>query len=175
MKKIVFILIAVVMLFTACNSNSSSPSKHDFNNVDFGMSTIELFEIEGEPDDELRSDDRVTYFYSNKEAFGVKNVNLNYWVDENGIVFAYAMFQNDYADDKSYIVEYNTVKKNLIAALGEPESIVEDETELNFRCTWENQLLTLNRNSNGGVLIQVTAHSPNFTPPKLRSGQNTND
>lgn len=173
MKKIVVILIAVTMLFTACNSNSASSSKHDFRDVDFGMSTIELFEIEGEPDDELSSDDRVTYSYNNKEAFGVKNVNLKYWVDKNGVVLAYAIFQNEYADNKSYITEYNTVKKNLIAALGEPESIVEDETEFNFRCTWENQLLTLNRNSNDSVFFQVVAHSPNFTPPKLTGEQNS--
>lgn len=172
MKKIMFVLVAVIMLFTACNS---TVERHDFRNIDFGMSTIELFEIEGEPDDELTSDDRVTYFYNGKEAFGVKNVNLNYWVDKNGVVLAYAMFQNDYADNKSYITEYNTVKKNLIAALGEPESIVEDEAEFNFRCSWENQLLTLHRTSNGGVFFQVTAHSPNFTPPKLKVEQNTDD
>ena len=50
MKKIVFVLIAVTMLFTACNSNSEPSAKHDFLNVDFGISTIELLEIEGEPD-----------------------------------------------------------------------------------------------------------------------------
>ena len=95
MKKIVVILIAVTMLFTACSSNSASSSKHDFRDVDFGMSTIELFEIEGEPDDEITGDDLSIYYYNNREAFGVENAMLQYHVDKNGVGLVNVTFQNE--------------------------------------------------------------------------------
>lgn len=159
MKKIVVILIAVTMLFTACSSNSASSSKHDFRDVDFGMSTIELFEIEGEPDDEITGDDLSIYYYNNREAFGVENAMLQYHVDKNGVGLVNVTFQNEYSDDKSYITEYNTVKKNLITAWGEPESITENEDEFKFNCTWENKSLSLNKNSEGKAFLSVGASS----------------
>ena len=162
MKKIVFILIAVTMLFTACNSNSPSSAKHDFRNIDFGMSTIELFEIEGEPDDEFVGDDLAWYSYENKEAFGVKNVSIEYRTDENGVCYAKADFQNEYADNKSYITEYNTVKKNLISAWGEPQNIDEDEEKLQFNCSWENKFLTLNINPEDEAFFQLSVFSNDY-------------
>lgn len=175
MKKIVFILIAVTMLFTSCNSYSSSSAKHDFRNIDFGMSTIELFEIEGEPDDEVTLGIAV-YYYENREAFGLNNVELQYHIDENGIGWANANFQNEYADNKSYITEYNTVKKNLISAWGEPEKTTEDETEFNFRCSWDSgkKQLYLNRNSEGNVIFKVDAFSPEYlkaSNERIQKGQ----
>lgn len=162
MKKIVVILIAVTMLFTACNSNSASSSKHDFRDVDFGMSTIELFEIEGEPDDEITGDDLSIYYYNNREVFGVENAILQYQIDKNGVGWAQAAFQNEYADDKSYITEYNTVKKNLIATWGEPDNITENEDEFKFNCTWGNNSLTLNKVSGNKSFLRVTACSTEY-------------
>ena len=72
MKKIMFILIAVTMLFTACNS---TVEHHDFRNIDFGMGSIELLEIEGEPDFDSPADspnDIALYDYFHREAFGGK-------------------------------------------------------------------------------------------------------
>lgn len=175
MKKIVVILIAVTMLFTACNSNSASSSKHDFRDVDFGMSTIELFEIEGEPDDEI-THGIAWYFYKNREAFGLNNVELQYHVDENGVGWAHANFQNEYADNKSYIMEYNTVKENLISAWGEPEKIDEDEEKFDFICTWDTgyKQLSLNKNSEGNVVFTADAFSPEYiksSHERIQKGQ----
>ena len=164
MKKIVFILIAVTMLFTACNSNSPSSAKHDFRDIDFGMSTIELSEIEGEPDNEITGDNLTTYYYSNKEVFGVKNAVIEYSIYENGVGGVCAKFQNEYADNKSYITEYNTVKKNLISAWGEPEKITEDEAEFNFQCSWDSgkKQLNLNKNSTENIMFRVEVYSSDY-------------
>ena len=163
MKKIMFILIAVTMLFTACKSTAEH---HDLRNIDFGMSSIELLEIEGEPDDELVYGDYANYSYENKEAFGVKNVVIEYSVYNYGVGYAKATFQNEYADNKSYITEYNTVKKSLIATWGEPEDIYENEieNEIEFRCSWDlgKKQLSLNRNSEGDAYFRVTAFSSDY-------------
>lgn len=163
MKKIVLILIAVTMLFTACNSNASA-AKHDFRDVDFGMSTIELFEIEGEPDDEHIYGNYADYSYENREAFGVKNAVIEYNIYEKGVGGVAAVFQNEYADNKSYITEYNTVKKNLISAWGEPEKITEDEAEFNFHCSWDSgkKQLNLNKDSEDDIIFRVEAYSPDY-------------
>ena len=161
MKKAVIILslIMLMMIFSSCNTKNQ---KHDFRNVDFGMSSIELIEIEGEPDDDLIGDDLSIYYYKDREAFGVKNALIEYHIDKNGIGWVSANFQNEYADDKSYITEYNTIKKNLIAAWGEPDSITENENEFNFRCTWENKSLYLNRNSENEAFLGVVACSSDY-------------
>lgn len=163
MKKIVLILIAVTMLFTACNSNASA-AKHDFRDVDFGMSTIELFEIEGEPDDEFTGYHLARYNYNNKKIFGIQNVAIEYIIYENGVGGAEATFQNEYADNKSYITEYNTVKKNLISTWGEPEKITEDEVEFNFHCSWDSgkKQLNLNKDSEDDIIFRVVAYSPDY-------------
>ena len=161
MKKAVIILslIMSMMIFSSCNTKNQ---KHDFRNVDFGMSSIELIEIEGEPDDDLIGDDLSIYYYKDREAFGVKNALIEYHIDKNGIGWVSANFQNEYSDDKSYITEYNTIKKNLIAAWGEPDSITENENEFNFRCTWENKSLSLNRNSENEAFLGVVACSSDY-------------
>jgi len=163
MKKIVIILTVImsIAMFASCSKNTAA-EKHDFRNVDFGMSTIELFEIEGEPDDDLIGDDLSIYYYKDREAFGVKNALIEYHIDKNGIGWVSANFQNEYADDKSYITEYNTIKKNLIAVWGEPDSITENENEFNFRCTWENKSLSLNRNSEDKAFLSVVACSSTY-------------
>ncbi len=163
MKKVVVILslIMSLFLFAACNSNADSfAQKHDFRNVDFGMSTIELLEIEGEPDDESSlGTDISIYKYYNKEAFGVSNATVTYYVDEKGIVMAYAIYNNDYVDDKSYIIEYNTIKEKLTAVWGEPESVTENNSEFNFECIWDNnnKNLKLNKDKNDWITFQVSA------------------
>ena len=99
MKKAVIILslIMSMMIFSSCNTKNQ---KHDFRNVDFGMSSIELIEIEGEPDDDLIGDDLSIYYYKDREAFGVKNALIEYHIDKNGIGWVSANFQNEYADDR---------------------------------------------------------------------------
>ena len=162
MKKIVFILIAVTMLFTACNSQPSA--KHDFLNVDFGMSTIELLEIEGEPDgDFLPSTSGTTrYSYKNRTAFGMQNVFLAYAVDENGVYQMGAVFHSSYSDNKSYLTEYDIVKKNLISEWGEPIEIIEKEDSLMNICSWGNKFLELYRREDNVVIFQVTAYRQDY-------------
>lgn len=163
MKKILIVLSLIISIFLLAScGNGAAAEKHDFRNVDFGMSTIELFEIEGEPDDDLIGDDLSIYYYKDREAFGVKNALIEYHIDKNGIGWVSANFQNEYADNKSYITEYNTIKKNLIAVWGEPDNITENEEEFNFICTWENKSLFLNRNSEDEAFLRVVACSSDY-------------
>lgn len=156
MKKIVFVLIVVTMLFTACNSNSKPSAKHDFLNVDFGMSTIELLEIEGEPDSEISSPPSSkknisTYLYDGKNVWGMQDVTISYSVDENGVVAAYVGFSNTYSDNKSYLTEFEAVKKKLISEWGEPVETIEDENTFKHICSWGNKFLVLYRKDNSMI------------------------
>ena len=165
MKKIVFILIAVTMLFTACNSNSEPSEKHDFINVDFGMSTIELLEIEGEPYKEIppSSNNNIsTYWYNGKSVWGMSNVSTLYFIDENGVNSTVAVFNSSYSDNKSYLTEYDTVKKNLISEWGEPIEIIEKEDSFMNICSWGNKFLELYRNDTNSVIFQVTAYRQDY-------------
>lgn len=166
MKKIVFILIAITMLFTACGSNAEPAAKHDFLNVDFGMSTIELLEIEGEADREFPpspSGENVTiYWYKNKTVWGMQDVTLTYSIDENGVDTMGAVFHSNYSDNKSYLSEYNTVKKNLISEWGEPTEIIEKEDNFMNICSWGNKFLELYRNEDNSVIFQVAAYRQDY-------------
>lgn len=165
MKKIVLILIAVTMIFTACNSNTEPEAKHDFLNVDFGMSTIELLEIEGEPNREFppSSEENVTiYWYSNKNVWGIQDVTLIYSIDENGIDTMAANFHSNYSDNKSYLTEYETVKKNLISEWGEPIETIENETPFKHICSWENKFLELYRRDDNSMSFRVSAYRQDY-------------
>ena len=149
MKKI-FVILSVIMsmvVFASCGTDTAA-EKHDFRNVDLGMSTVELFEIEGDPDSGLPSDQVASfkiaaYSYYGREAFGVGNADITYFVDGNGVTGAMAVYQNTYADYKSYQMEYQTIKENLIAEWGEPISVSENDEEFNYSCIWDNKNLDM--------------------------------
>lgn len=164
MKKTVLILISVVMLFTACNSNAEPSAKHDFLNVDFGMGTIELLEIEGEPDREIPISDKNTsvYWYNGKSVWGMSDVSTLYFIDENGVNSMNAVFNSGYSDNKSYLTEYDAVKKNLISEWGEPIEIIEDDDNFKHICGWGNKFLELYRNDTNSVIFQVTAYRQDY-------------
>lgn len=132
MKKIFIMLLSAMLLLTACNSSPSE--KHDFGNVDFGMSEIELFKIEGEPDTKTTS----SYVYYGKEIFGLSDAFMAYTLDENGICAIFVNYEHDYIDNKSYITEYNIVKENLISEWGEPQTVTEDNENFIYKCEWDN-------------------------------------
>lgn len=164
MKKIVFILFAVTMLFTACNSEPSA--KEDFLKVDLGMSTIELFDILGEPDTELparTSNANLTiYWYDDRTAFDMQDVFLAFSVDENGIDTMGAVFHSSYSDNKSYLTEYETVKKKLISEWGKPIETIEKEDSFMNICSWGNKFLELYRREDNVVIFQVTAYRQDY-------------
>lgn len=165
MKKIIFILIAVTMLFSACNSNSEPSAKHDFFNVDFGMSTIELLEIEGEPYKEIppSSDSNISvYWYTDKSVCGMSGVSPMYFIDENGINSMVVVFHSNYSDNKSYLTEYDTVKKNLISEWGEPIETIDRDDSFMHICSWGNKFLELYRRDDNSVTFQVTAYRQDY-------------
>lgn len=118
MKKIFIAILSAVMLMTACSSGKPS---HDFINVDFGMSTLEIIEAEGEPSVYSSKENGLLY-YDNKTVFGVNNAQIKYRIDENGLTFIICDYQNQYADLKSYQQEAEIIKENMIAIYGEPSS-----------------------------------------------------
>lgn len=160
MKKIVFILIAVTMLFTACNSKPSA--KEDFLKVDLGMSTIELFDIFGEPDTELPARTTTIYWYNDRTAFDMQDVFLAFAVDENGVNSMGAMFHSNYSDNKSYLIEYDSVKKKLISEWGKPIEIIEKEDSFMNICSWGNKFLELYRKEDNSVIFQVSAYRQDY-------------
>lgn len=160
MKKI-FVILSLVMslaLFSSCGADTAA-EKHDFRNVDFGMSTVELFEVEGNPDSELSLDSMVTYYYNNREVFGVSNADIAYFVDVDGVTGAYADYKNTYVDNKSYQTEYQTIKKNLIAELGNPVSVSENDEEFNYSCSWDAIVLEMYKKEDSTVKLWVHAHN----------------
>lgn len=170
MKKIMFVLIAVTMLFTACKSTAEH---HDFRNIDFGMGSIELLEIEGEPYVEFpANDDGIhIYNYDNRQSFGIDNAYLVYYVDINGVASAYAMYTNKYADNKSYLTEYQTIKENLIAEWGKPTEVSESEDDFNYLCSWGTKFLEMYRDENNAVKLQVRAYRPDYYESYLEKQQ----
>ena len=166
MKKIVFILIAVTMLFTACNSNPEPSTKEDFLKVDLGMSTIELLDIFGEPDREilpLPDGNNITfYWYNNRTAFDMQDVHLSFAVDENGVCSTAANFHSNYSDNKSYLTEYEAVKKKVVSEWGDPIETTEDENNFKYICDWGNKFLVLYRKEDNSVVFYVSAYTQDY-------------
>lgn len=147
-----------MVVFASCGADTAA-EKHDFRNVDFGMTAAELIAAEGEPDQQL-SDDMYTYF--DREVYGIPNTTLKYEIDESGLWSIRAEFITSYDDDSSYLKDYNTVKENFIKEWGEPDLVSEDESRFSFKCFWNNNPLTLNKTDDGTVMLQFTAWSPAF-------------
>ena len=161
MKKILIVLslIMSMVMLASCSDNSQ---KHDFRNVDFGMSSIELLEIEGNPDFELPADDISVYDYYNREAFGISNANIAYYVDLDGIGSAYAVYNNTYTDNKSYQIEYQTIKNNLIAEWGKPITVSENDEEFNYSCSWDTKFLEMYKEEDNSVKLWVRAYRQDY-------------
>lgn len=169
MKKIMFVLIALTMLFTACHS---TVERHDFRNIDFGMGSIELLEIEGEPDVEFPANDDVyVYNYDKKQSFGIDNAYLVYYADINGVASAYAIYTNEHPDNKSYLIEYQTIKENLIADWGKPAEVSESEDDFNYLCSWGTKFLEMYRDEDNAVKLQVRAYRPDYYESYLERQQ----
>lgn len=160
MKKILIVLslIMSMIMFASCGSDAAA-KKHDFRNVDFGMTAAELIAAEGEPDQQL-SDDMYTYL--DREVYGIPHTTLKYEIDESGLWSIRAIFTNEYSDDKQYITEYNTIKDNFTKEWGKPEVISEDESRFSFKCFWNNNPLVLSKTDDGKIMFQFTAWSPAF-------------
>ncbi len=150
MKKTVIILslIMSMIMFASCGNNTAA-EKHDFRNVDFGMTAAELIAAEGEPDEQFPD----MYTYLDREVYGVPHATLTYEFDENGVCSARTEFNNEYSDEKSYIDEYNTVKENLTKEWGEPSGLSEDESEFKFMCFWKYNYLMLLKDDDGSVSL----------------------
>lgn len=160
MKKILIVLSLIMsMIVMASCDNGNAAEKHDFRNVDFGMTAAELIAAEGEPDQQLSND---MYTYLDREVYGIPHTTLKYEIDESGLWSIRAIFTNEYSDDKQYIAEYNTIKENFTKEWGKPEVISEDESRFSFKCFWNNNPLVLSKTDDGKIMFQFTAWSPAF-------------
>ncbi len=160
MKKILIILPIIIsmVIFVSCGNNTAA-EKHDFRNVDFGMTAAELIAAEGEPDQQLSND---MYTYLDREVYGIPHTTLKYEIDESGLWSIRAIFTNEYSDDKQYIAEYNIIKENLIKEWGEPDLVSEDESQFRYKCFWNHNPLVLSKADDGKIMFQFTAWSPDF-------------
>lgn len=174
MKKAVIILslIMSMMIFSSCNTKNQ---KHDFRNVDFGMSSIELIEIEGEPDFELPTDDIAVYDYYNREAYGISNADIAYYVDVDGVESAYAVYNNTYTDNKSYQIEYQTIKKNLTAEWGKPMIVSENDEEFNYSCSWDTKFLEMYKEEDNSVKLWVRAYRQDRLESYIKKNESTSE
>lgn len=156
MKKILIVLSLIISIFllTSCG-NGNAEEKHDFRNVDFGMTAAELIAAEGEPDQQVSND---IYTYLDKEVYGVSHTTLTYYIDESGLNSIRAEFTNSYNDEKSYIKDYNTIKENLIKEWGEPDLVSEDESQFRLKCFWDSDPLTLYKADDGTIKLIFTAY-----------------
>ncbi|MCX4257971.1 MAG: hypothetical protein OSJ54_13735 [Oscillospiraceae bacterium] len=172
MKKILIVLslIMSMVMFASCGADAAA-EKHDFRNVDFGMGSIELLEIEGKPDFEFPDDDIAVYDYYNRETFGISNANIAYYVDVDGVGSAYAVYNNTYTDNKSYQIEYQTIKKNLIAEWGKPMTVSETDEEFNYFCSWDTKFLEMYREEDNSVKLWVRAYRPDYYESYLERQQ----
>ena len=148
MKKI-FVILSVIVSMVMLASCGAENRKHDFRNVDFGMTAAELIAAEGEPDQQLSD----MYIYFDREVYGIPHAELTYEIDETGICDIRVTIANKYSDDKSYIEEYHTVKENLIKEWGEPDLVSENEEEFEFMCSWNHDYLMLYKGDDGSVRI----------------------
>ncbi len=162
MKKMVFVFITAVMLFSSCSSNSEPSAKRDFFNVDFGMSTIELFDIEGKPDKEHPNAKISMYNYFNRVFLGMPNSTMSYLVDKNGVLSGSVGFNNVYSDNKSYITEYENVKEKLISEWGDPIETIDNEDSFMHICSWGNKFLELYRKDDNSVIFSVSAYRQEY-------------
>ena len=169
MKKIFILLISAMVVFSACNSNSSNSKQHDFFDVDFGMPFDEVLKMKGEPD--RQSDDpKWSYcFYNNQEMLGMSHVTLSYQADKNGIVICGANFfgnsDGDFDDDASYQSGYNSLKEILISEWGEPIQLIENDTDFKYFCSWGNKFLKLHKREIEGdilVTLSINAYRPDY-------------
>lgn len=154
MKKIILAIMSAVILLTACKSTQP----YTFDLINLGMSTIEVKEALGEPSLELpmtsgEGPDISLINYEKQTFFGVDNAYVSIYIDESGVMSAYAQYQNKYVDNGSYLSEYNTIKENLISTLGKPQKIQEDADNFNYRCEWSNNFLTMEKLEDGSVKL----------------------
>lgn len=161
MKKIliIFTVIMSMIMFASCGNNTAA-EKHDFRNVDFGMTAAELIAAEGEPDQQLPSDEYFIYTYLNKEVYGIPHTTLKYDIDEDSLWQIRAEFTNTYDDDKSYIKEYSTIKENLIKEWGEPDYISEDDSQVKMRCRWGQSSLELIKKDDNTIKFEFKSYDP---------------
>ena len=156
MKKILLAIMSAVILFAACKQTQP----YTFEPITLGMSTIEVKQILGEPDYEmppttLNGKNVALIGYQNKTYFGVDNAYVSIYIDEAGVISAYATYQNQYADNSSYLIEYNTIKENLISILGKPDKMQEDNENFNYRCEWSNNFLTMKKTDDQDISLQA--------------------
>lgn len=161
MKKILIVLSLIMsMIMLASCGNDAATEKHDFRNVDLGMTAAELIAAEGEPDEQLPSDTYYIYTYLDKEVYGIPHTTLKYDIDDGSLWEVRAEFTNSYDDDSSYIKDYNTVKENLIKEWGEPDYISEDDSQVKMRCRWGQSFLELIKKDDNTIKFELTLYDP---------------
>lgn len=123
MKKIVFILIAVVMLFTACNKNSNPVEK--YSGVHFGMTKDEVTKALGAPKI-IDNEAGTSYEYANQKWFGLKGENSTQYIFNNDDVLYSIMIFYKMDSSEQYKNSYSSVK-NEITSYYPASSVTEND------------------------------------------------
>lgn len=163
MKKIMFVLIAVVILFTACNNNVNPVEK--YSNVNFGMTKDEVTKALGAPN-AIDNEFGATYEYSNQKWFGLKGENsTKYIFNDDDLLYSVMVFYKMDSPEQ-YQDAYSSVKKEIANYYSEAEI-----TENNNVCRISDNdffaiiFYTENESANYGLAVHLEQKSL-FTEPK---------
>lgn len=163
MKKIMLVLIAVIMLFTACSKNVNPIEK--YSNVHFGMTKDEVTKALGTPKI-VDNEAGMSYEYANQKWFGLKGENSTQYIfNDDDLLYSIMVF---YKMDNSeqYKTAYSAVKNEITNYYSES-----NVTENNNICSIsENDFFAMifyteNESANYGLAVHLEQKSL-FTEPK---------
>lgn len=163
MKKNMFVLIAVIMLFTACNKNVNPVEK--YSSVNFGMTKDEVTKALGTPNT-IDNEFVTTYEYSNQKWFSLKGVNLTQYNFNNDNLLYSVMVFYKMDNPEQYQDAYSSVKKEIANYYSEAEI-----TENNNICSISDNdffaiiFYTEDESANYGLTVHLERKSL-FTEPK---------
>ena len=173
MKKIMFILISVIMIFTACKNSSDNISNipvqtqidptEEFGGITFGMTKEEVIDIHGrEPDETF---EHGTIIYKNETFFNIGNAQANYAFDDNGKLYTIFISYTYYKDseDNSFKDDYDSIKEefsirypDLKKDLTYPEEPINYEEDELWAHTDNRSVILLIYNSDIADTISIT-------------------
>lgn len=118
MKKIMFIILSAVMLFTACEK--SSPQQIDpaeeFGGITFGMTKDEIIDFLGKEPFSISETDNNALDYNNiwylyEEFYNVSSSLITYYFDDYGKFYKITV---DYFDSKQVFSDYAVIKETVL-------------------------------------------------------------
>ena len=105
------------------NADESSASSFTFRNgVSFGMTMEQVRALE--PDSPSQTENILRYF---DQQFAGLDVYIRYWFNGNALTEVYVSFEEVYADDTPYFVDFDKAEAELTLKYG-PASVTEEDT-----------------------------------------------